>query len=164
MRMKISVGLVCDQAIEPATYKSPKDYPAKLRRIKYFDAETDNNLVFLTNNFLLPALMIAHLYKCRWQVGLFFKWIKQHLGIKAFYGTSENAVKRQIWIAVSIYVLVAIIFKRLELKQTLCTILQILSVTLFEKERLAQLFANFDYRSYSNFKEQNCNQLTLLCY
>ena len=127
-----STGLICDQTIQLVTYQSQKDYPAKLRRIKYFDAETNSQLVFLTNNFLLPAVKIAHLYKCRWQVELFFKWIKQHLRIKAFYGTSENAVKTQIWIAVSIYVLVATIRKHLYLKQNLYTILQILSVTLFE--------------------------------
>jgi len=101
------------------TYQSQKDYPGKLRRIKYFDSERARQLVFLTNNFLLPALTITNLYKCRWQVELFFKWIKQHLRIKAFYGTSENAVKTQIWIAVSVYVLVAIIRKRLHLEQNL---------------------------------------------
>lgn len=159
-----STGLVCDQAIRLVTYQSQKDYPAKLRRIKYYDAETDSELVFLTNNFLLPALMIARLYKCRWQVELFFKWIKQHLRIKAFYGTSENAVKTQIWIAVSVYVLVAIIRKRLHLEQNLYTILQILSITLFEKVPLDQLFANFNYKPNIDFKEQNCNQLSLFDY
>lgn len=159
-----STGLICDQTIKLVNYQSLKDYPAKLRRIKYFDSETESHLVFLTNNFILPALMIANLYKCRWQVELFFKWIKQHLRIKAFYGTSENAVKTQIWIAVSIYVLVAIIRKRLHLKKNLYTILQILSVTIFEKVPLDQLFANFDYASGNDFKEQNCKQLTLFDY
>ncbi|MDD3249780.1 MAG: IS4 family transposase [Smithellaceae bacterium] len=159
-----STGLICDQTIQLVTYQSQKDYPAKLRRIKYFDAETNSQLVFLTNNFLLPAVKIAHLYKCRWQVELFFKWIKQHLRIKAFYGTSENAVKTQIWIAVSIYVLVATIRKHLYLKQNLYTILQILSVTLFEKVPLDQLFANFDYKLCADFKEQEQNQLTLFNY
>ena len=159
-----STGLICDQTIMLATYQSQKDYPAKLRRIKYFDAETNSYLVFLTNNFLLPAIKIAHLYKCRWQVELFFKWIKQHLRIKAFYGTSENAVKTQIWIAVSVYVLVAIICKRLCLSQNLYTILQILSITLFEKVSLDQLFANFNYKTCDDFKEHNFNQLTLFDY
>ena len=105
------------------------DYPEKLRRIRYFDVETKKRFVFLTNNFTLPAIVIAKLYKCRWQVELFFKWIKQHLRIKAFYGTSENALKTQIWIAISVYVLVAIVKKRLKLDRSLYTILQILSVT-----------------------------------
>ena len=157
-------GLVCDQTIKLVTYQSQKDYPAKLRRIKYFDSERAKHLVFLTNNFLLPALTIADLYKCRWQVELFFKWIKQHLRIKAFYGTSENAVKTQIWIAVSAYVLVAIIRKRLHLEQNLYTILQILSVTLFEKVPLDQLFANFDYKICADFKEPLYNQLNLFDY
>ena len=108
-------------------------YPEPLRRIVYVEAEHDNRLVFLTNDFDLPALTIAALYKARWQIELFFKWIKQHLRIKAFFGTSENAVKTQIWIAVSVYVLVAIVRKRLGLEASLYQILQILSVTLFEK-------------------------------
>jgi transposase len=123
-----NAGLICDQTIMLVNYQSQKDYPAKLRRIKYFDSERAKHLVFLTNNFLLPALTITNLYKCRWQVELFFKWIKQHLKIKGFYGTSENAVKTQIWIAVSVYVLVAILRKRLHLEQNLYTILQILSI------------------------------------
>jgi len=157
-------GLVCDQTIMLVTYQSQKDYPAKLRLIKYFDSERAKHLVFLTNNFLLPALTIADLYKCRWQVELFFKWIKQHLRIKAFYGTSENAVKTQIWIAVSVYVLVAIIRKRLHLEHNLYTILQILSVTLFEKVPLDQLFANFDYKICADFKEPLYNQMNLFDY
>ena len=146
------------------TYQSQKFYPAKLRRIKFFDSERAKHLVFLTNNFLLPALTIADLYKCRWQVELFFKWIKQQLRIKAFYGTSENAVKTQIWIAISVYVLVAIIRKRLHLEQTLYTILQILSVILFEKVTLDQLFANFDYKICPDFKEHLYNQMNLFVY
>lgn len=159
-----STGLICDQTIKLVTYQSQKDYPAKLRRIKYFDSERDTHLVFLTNNFLLPALTIANLYKCRWQVELFFKWIKQHLRIKAFYGTSENAVKTQIWIAISVYVLVAIIRKRLFLEHNLYTILQILSVTLFEKVPLNQLFEKLDYKICSDFKEPLYNQLNLFDY
>src|ERR1019366_7268390 len=115
-------------------------YPDPLRRVSYVDSETNKRLVFLTNNFALPALTIAQIYKSRWQVELFFKWIKQHLRIKAFYGTSENAVKIQIWIAVSIYVLVAIVRKRLGLEASLYQILQILSVTLFEKTPILQAF------------------------
>lgn len=157
-------GLICDQTIRLVTYQSQKDYPEKLRRIKYFDSERAKHLVFLTNNFLLPALTIADLYKCRWQVELFFKWIKQHLRIKAFYGTSENAVKTQIWIAISAYVLVAIIRKQLHLEHNLYTILQILSVTLFEKVPLNQLFENFDYKICTDFKEPLYNQLNLFDY
>jgi transposase len=119
-----------------------RDYPAQLRRVKFYDAEHDKLLVFLTNNFDLPALTIAQLYRSRWQVELFFKWIKQHLRIKAFFGTSENAVKTQVWIAISTYVLVAIVKKRLKSDASLYTILQILSLTLFEKTPLIQLLAN----------------------
>ena len=157
-------GLVCDQTIMLITYQSLQDYPEKLRRIKYFDPERTKQLIFLTNNFLLPALTIANLYKCRWQIELFFKWVKQHLRIKAFYGTSENAVKTQIWIAVSAYVLVAIIRKRLHLKHNLYTILQILSVTLFEKVPLDQLFENYVYKVYDDLKEPSHNQLNLFDY
>jgi len=146
------------------TPKSLAGYPEKLRRVKYFDTEKKKQFVFLTNNFVLPALTIAKLYKCRWQIELFFKWIKQHLRIKAFYGTSENAVKTQIWIAVSTYVLVAIIRKRLHLEQNLYTILQILSVTLFEKVPLNQLFANYDYKNSQEFKEPLYKQLNLFNY
>jgi len=138
-------GLQCDQTVVLTTYYSSKDYPEKLRRIKYHDTETEKRLVFLTNNFSLPALTIAQLYRCRWQVELFFKWIKQHLRIKKFYGTSENAVKTQVWIAISVYVLVAIIKKRLKLDMSLYTILQILSVTVFEKMPITQVFADGDY-------------------
>jgi len=157
-------GLQCDQSIMLVTPKSLAGYPEKLRRVKYFDAEREKYLVFLTNNFVLPALTIAKLYKCRWQIELFFKWIKQHLRIKAFYGTSENAVKTQIWIAVSTYILVAIIRKRLHLEQSLYTILQILSVTLFEKVPLNQLFANYDYQNFPEIKEPMRNQLNLFDY
>ena len=114
-----STGVRSDQTIILAAFDSAQDYPDALRRISYVDAETSKRLMFLTNNFALPALTIAQFYKCRWQVELFFKWIKQHLRIKAFYGTSENAVKTQIWIAVSVYVLVAIVRKRLELEASL---------------------------------------------
>jgi transposase len=132
-----------------------KYYPEQLRRIKYYDQETDNLFVFLTNNFRLSALTITKLYKCRWQVELFFKWIKQHLRIKNFYGTSENAVKTQIWIAVSVYVLVAIMKKRLKLDQSLYTILQILSVTVFEKMPITRAFADDEYiLSESNIDNQ----------
>ncbi len=117
-----STGLKCDQMIVLTGTKSAKDYPDKLRRTRYFDAKTNLYLTFLSNNFIIPALTIAQLYKCRWQVELFFKWIKQHLRIKAFYGTSKNAVKTQIWIAISLYVLVAIIKKRLNLDLSLYTI------------------------------------------
>ena len=157
-------GLRYDQTIMLVTPKSLTGYPEKLRRVKYFDAEREKQFVFLTNNFVLPALTIAKLYKCRWQIELFFKWIKQHLRIKAFYGTSINAVKTQIWIAVSTYVLVAIIRKRLHLELNLYTILQILSVTLFEKVPLDQLFANYDYKNLPELKEPLCNQLNLFDY
>jgi hypothetical protein len=136
-----ATGLRYDQTIMLTGFYSRKDYPSKLRRIKYYDADTDKTLIFLTNNFALPALTIAQLYRCRWQVELFFKWIKQNLRIKSFYGTSENAVKTQIWIAISIYVLVAILKKRLNIPASLYTILQILSVSVFERSPLLQLLA-----------------------
>ncbi len=126
-------------------FYTQKSYPEKLRRVKYYDDANEKRLEFLTNNFSLPAMTIANLYKCRWQVELFFKWIKQHLRIKAFYGTSENAVKSQIWIAVSVYVLVAIIKKRLKIEQSLYTILQILSVSIFEKMPIYQALTNTFY-------------------
>ena len=128
-----STGVRSDQTVLLASFESASAYPDPLRRVSYFDAETNKRLKFLTNNFALPALTIAQIYKQRWQVEFFFKWIKQHLRIKAFFGTSENAVKTQIWIAVSVYVLVAIVRKRLELDASLYQILQILSLTLFEK-------------------------------
>lgn len=159
-----TTGLQCDQAIQLLTPLSLKGYPDKLRRVKYFDAEKETHLVFLTNNFVLPAMSIALLYKCRWQIEIFFKWIKQHLRIKAFFGTSENAVKTQIWIAISVSVLVSIVKKRLNLDLTLYTILQILSVTLFEKVPLDQLFANYNYKKISEMNEPTCNQLSLFDY
>jgi transposase len=129
-----STGVRSDQTVILTSFESASVYPDALRRVNYLDKETHKRLKFLTNNFVLPAFTIAQIYKCRWQVELFFKWIKQHLRIKAFYGTSENAVKTQIWIAVSIYVLVAaIVRKRLGLTASLYQTLQILSVTLFEK-------------------------------
>jgi hypothetical protein len=134
-----ATGLRYDQTIMLTGFYSLKDYPGKLRRIKYYDADTDKTLIFLTNNFALPALTIARLYRCRWQVELFFKWIKQNLRIKNFYGTSENAVKTQIWIAISVYVLVAILKKQLNIPASLYTILQILSVSVFERTPLLQL-------------------------
>jgi len=133
-----TTGLRSDHSVILTEMASAKTYPDPLRRVTYFDAKTNKRLKFLTNNFVLPALTIAQIYKCRWQVELFFKWIKQHLRIKAFYGTSENAVKTQIWIAVSIYVLVAIVRKRFGLEASLYQILQILSVTLFEKVPILQ--------------------------
>ena len=132
-------GLRYDQTIMLTGFYALKDYPEKLRRVKYYDAVTEKTLVFLTNNFSLPALTIAQLYRCRWQVELFFKWIKQNLRIKNFYGTSENAVKTQIWIAVSVYILVAILKKELNIPASLYTILQILSVSIFERTPLLQL-------------------------
>lgn len=140
-----TTGLRCDQAIVLTGVDTARDYPEPMRRIVYFDAETDKRLIFLTNNFLLPPLTIALLYKARWRVELFFKWIKQHLRIKAFYGTSENAVKTQIWIAVAVYVLIAIMKKRLHLHQSLYTILQVLSVTIFEKTPVLRAFCDWDY-------------------
>ena len=140
-----STGVHCDQIIALTGFYTKKYYPDKLRRIKFIDANSEKRLNFITNQFTLSSPTIAELYRCRWQVELFFKWIKQHLRIKAFYGTSENAVKTQIWIAVSIYVLVAIIKKRLKLEQSLYTILQILSITLFEKIPLYQAFEKADY-------------------
>ncbi|MGO9547332.1 MAG: IS4 family transposase [Rhodomicrobium sp.] len=134
-----TTGLRCDQTVRLTGTKSPDDYPQYLRYVAFYDEKTDKRLGFFTNNFELPALVIAQLYKCRWQVELFFKWIKQHLRIKAFFGTNENAVKTQIWIAISVYVLVAIVKKRLGVEASLYTILQILSLNLFEKTPLAQL-------------------------
>ena len=134
-------GLICDQTIALNNFYAAKDFPAHLRRIRYRDPDTDKNLVFLTTHTLLPALTICALYKSRRQVELFFKWIKQHLRIKRFYGTSENAVKTQIWIAVAVYVLVAIIKKELNLQASLHTLLQILSMTLVEKVSLQQTLA-----------------------
>jgi hypothetical protein len=149
-----STGVLSDQTVILSSLESATAYPDPLRKVSYFDAERSKRLKFLTNNFTLPAQTIADLYRQRWQVELFFKWIKQHLRIKAFYGTSENAVKTQIWIAVSIYVLVAIVRKRLELEASLYQILQILSVTLFEKTPILRVLQNSNSQSdlldYSN--------------
>ena len=147
-RVDKTTGLRCDQTVVLTGFYAKKDYPDKLRVVKFVDPESGKRLVFLTNNFHLPALSIAELYRLRWQVELFFKWIKQHLRIKAFYGTSENAVKTQIWIVISVYVLVAIIKKRLGLDHlSLYTILQILSVSLFEKKPILQALTPPDYKN-----------------
>ena len=140
-----SGGVRCDQTIVLTGVNSATDYPQPLRRIKYHDAQTGKTFNFLTNNFARPAQTVADLYRCRWQVELFFKWIKQHLRIKSFFGASENAVKSQIWTAISVYVLVAIIKKRLGIKADLYTILQVLSLTLFEKTTLKQIFTEEDF-------------------
>lgn len=153
-----SLGLRCDQTIVLTGYYSSKGYPDKLRRTRYFDREIEKAFTFLSNNFFLPALTIAQLYKCRWQVELFFRWIKQHLRINAFYGTTENAVKTQIWIAISVYVLVAIIKKRLGLDLSLYTLLQVLSVTMFEQIPIIQVLTDFDYK---HEEEASTKQLLL---
>ena len=153
-----ATGVQCDQIIKLKNFYAKKSYPESLRRIRYYDAEENSWLVFLTNNFTLSATTITKLYKCRWYVELFFKWIKQHLRIKKFYGVSENAVKTQIWIAISVYVLVAIVKKRLRLEQSLYTILQILSVTLFEKTPILQALSQIDYKTAEDY---GCNQLEL---
>ena len=153
-----SKGLRCDQTILLTGLYTPGYYPDKLRRIRFFDAESHNRLTFLTNNFILPAYTIAQLYKCRWQIELFFKWVKQHLRIKSFYGRSINAVKTQIWIAISVYVLVAIIKKSLNLEVSLYTFLQILSVTAFEKMSILQVLRDFFDTEQPN---DSCNQLEL---
>ena len=154
-----ATGLRSDQTIRLKGPRSSQDYPDPLRRVRYFDAETKKHLVFLSNNFYLPAFTIAELYRCRWRVELFFKWIKQYLRIKAFYGTSENAVKTQIWIAVSIYVLVAILKKELRVERSLGEILQILSLTLFEKVPIYQVLTRFELQ---NQEIESPNQLILL--
>ena len=156
-----STGLRCDQTVAFTGFYAKKEYPEKLRRIKFFDSEKKRTLNLLTNNFTLPALTIAELYRYRWQIELFFKWIKQHLRIKAFYGTSMNAVKTQIWIAISVYVLVAIVKKKLNLERSLYTILQILSITLFEKMPILQVLEHFDYTEHL---PGTCNQLKLFEY
>jgi len=153
-----STGLRCDQTIVLTGIKSYKEYPDKLRRIRYFDTDNDMYLTFLTNNFELPAFTIAQLYKCRWQVELFFKWIKQNLRIKSFYGTSENAVKTQVWIAIGVYVLIAIIKKRLNLRLSFYTILQIFSVTVFEQLPIIQVLTDINF---ANQMVDSRNQLLL---
>jgi len=151
-------GVRSDQTVILTAINSAQAYPETLRRVSFYDNETDKRLKFLTNNFVLPALTIAQIYKSRWQVELFFKWIKQHLRIKAFFGTSENAVKTQIWIAVSVYVLVAVVRKRLGLEASLYQILQILSLTLFEKTPVLQALQPSDSRIESG---RDPNQLIL---
>jgi IS4 transposase len=153
-----ATGLRSDQTVVLTGPKTSREYPDPLRRISYVDLEINKRIVFLTNNFTLPAVTIAHLYKCRWQVELFFKWIKQYLRIKAFYGTSVNAVKIQIWIAISVYVLVAIVKKHLKLDRSLGEILQILSVTLFEKDALSRVLTTVDVHTETH---GSCNQLKL---
>jgi hypothetical protein len=153
-----SAGVQCDQIIILEGFYSHKAYPDKLRRIRFFDADLNKRLVFLTNNFTLPALTIAQLFQCRWQIEIFFKWIKQHLRIKAFYGTTENAVKTQIWIAIAVYVLVAIVKKQMHLDLSLYTILQILSVTLFEKTPILEALSTVQHQES---EDAPCNQLTL---
>jgi len=151
-------GVRSDQTIKLTGPKTSRLYPGLLRRVHYYDAEKDLRLIFLTNKFALPALLIAQLYRARWQVELFFRWIKQHLRIQRFYGTSSNAVKTQIWIAISIYVLVAIIRKRLGLEPSLYKILQIISVTIFEKTPILEAFANVEPQLEEAYP---CNQLNL---
>ena len=153
-----TTGLRCDQTIMLTGTRSSKEYPIFLRRVKFYDAKHDRLLVFLTNNFDLPALTIADLYRCRWQVELFFKWIKQHLRIKRFFGTSENAVKTQVWIAIAVYVLVAIVKKRMNNDASLYTILQIFSLTLFEKTSMDQLL---NFSEYNDAIITDNNQLNL---
>jgi len=153
-----STGLRCDQTIVFTGFYTAKDYPEKLRRIKYHDVETGKTFIFLTNNYILPALTIAKLYKCRWAIELFFRWIKQHLRIKTFFGTSENAVKTQIWIAIITYVLVALMKKWMRLNMSLYKILQILSVHTFEKVPLNQLLTEVDCK---NINTEESKQLLL---
>ncbi len=153
-----STGLRCDQTIKLTGFYPLRNYPSQLRRIKFYDSKTNKHYIYLTNNFNLPALTISELYRSRWQVELFFKWIKQHLRIKSFFGTSENAVKTQVWIAVSVYVLIAIIRKRLKIETSLYSVLQILSLTIFETMTINQLLTGCD----ENMKNQNNdNQLNL---
>jgi len=156
-----TTGIICDQTIALDGVQTKQSYPDHLRRVRFHDPESGKTLVFITNHFELTAATVCALYKSRWQVELFFKWIKQHLRIKRFYGTSENAVKTQLWIAVSVYVLVAIVKKRLGLDASLYTLLQVLSVTLFEKMPLDQALAGSDPRSDTS---QITNQLELFAF
>jgi len=142
-----SSGLKCDQIVVPTGFYARKNYPDKLRIVKVFDSDKEQQINLLTNQMTLPGFIIAELYRCRWQVELFLKWIKQHLRIKAFYGTSENAVKTQVWIAISVYVLVAIIKKQLKIDLSLYTILQIFSITLFEKMPILQVLTADTYKN-----------------
>lgn len=153
-----SSGIRCDQTVRLTGYYTQQHYPVHFRRIKYFDAEQNKDLVFLTNNFRLSSMTIVELYHNRWKVELFFKWIKQHLRIKSFYGTSQNAIKTQVWVAVCTYLTVAILKKQLKIEMSLYTILQILSVSLFEKVPIYQLLTETDY---NNITEVNANQLLL---
>lgn len=153
-----STGVISDQTIVFTGHYAQRDFPSALRRVRFTDQATSKTLVFLTNNFVLPASVIAQLYRCRWQVELFFKWIKQHLRIKRFFGTSENAVKSQIWIAVSVYVLVAIVKKRLNLKPSLFQLLQVLSLTMFERTPLDQLLT---FNAIAQEMPTPSNQLSL---
>jgi len=152
-----TTGLICDQTVGLTVFYSRQGFDAPLRRVKFKDPQTGKTLVFLTNNFALPALTITQLYRCRWQIELFFKWIKQHLRIKAFFGTTENAVKTQIWIAVSVYVLIAIVKKRLHLSATLYELLQILSLTVFERVPLIQLFTRCEPLNDLNSHQNQLN-------
>jgi hypothetical protein len=151
-------GVKCDQTIKLTGFYTSRKYPVKLRRIKFYDEQTDKMLVFITNNFELPALQIAMLYKHRWFIELFFKWIKQHLKIKSFWGYSQNAVKTQVWIAISVYVIVLIIKKKLGISQSIYEILQVLSINSLDKEPMKQLFSD---PNLQNFNELNCNQLSM---
>lgn len=153
-----TTGMICDQTVALSVKTSARRYPAKLRRVRYRDTLTGKSLIFLTNNFELPPQTVTDLYRCRWQIELFFKWIKQHLRIKHFFGTSQNAVKTQIWIAVCVYVLIAIVKKRLNLEASLYTILQVISVTAFEKTPLDQLL---NINAKPNSQNLNDNQLKL---
>ena len=153
-----STGLRCDQTVVLTGVQSKDDYPQPLRRVKYFDEQTGKTFNFLTNHFAIPATTVADLYRHRWRVELFFKWIKQHLHIKSFFGTSENAVKTQIWIAVAVYVLVAIVKKRLGIPGDLYTLLQVLSLTLFEKTPIISVFSETDR---ANAQNNSFNQLNL---
>jgi IS4 transposase len=153
-----TLGLICDQSILLKGFYSSQYYPEKLRRIKFFDSQNNRRLVFLTNNFRLPAITIANLFKQRWQIELFFKWIKQNLKIKSFYGNSPNAVKTQICIAISVYVLLAIIKKKLKLEHSLYTFLQLVSVSIFEKTPIISMFSD---SNYINEIQPDYNQLSL---
>ena len=153
-----NTGVLCDQTIELTRENSLKKYPKRLRRIRYYDKETGNTLVFITNNFKLSALTIAALYKCRWGIETFFKWIKQHLKILSFWGQSENAVRTQIWIAISTYIIVAIAKKKLNLSQSMYEILQLISISAFDKTSLNDIFAN---ENCQDVKDQLYNQLKL---
>ncbi len=157
-RVDKTTGLRCDQTIRLNGFYASQDYPAALRRIGYFDTETNKKFIFLTNNFALPALTVAQLYKCRWQIEIFFKWIKQYLRIKTFFGTTENAVKIQIWIAISVYVLIAIVKKEVKITLSLSEILQILSIVLFEKVPIRQVLTKI---MSQNKSLQSHNQLLL---